>query len=135
MSWPCTDGKPQLTLPSLLSPRTYPAVVTHEFFSIVAEQGNALFDAWDTHGADKATSRTVVHVLETITALFYTCRVAVSKPPGGKKGQGDVRGISGPARTMARTMLQTKSGAILAILVRPAPAAQAHTGPSPAGMV
>jgi hypothetical protein len=119
-----------------------------EFFRLVAARGggggaggqasssssNPLLEAWEVHGADKATARVVTHVLETSTLLIRACRPAASdagvgsarggrgQRAGGAGGGGAADGpvqrdrLGGAARSMARAMLQGRSGAILAIL-------------------
>ena len=90
------------------------------FFEVVGNpqtEGNPLFDAWDRHGAEKAASRVVVHVVDTTTALMRTCRTAAAAAAAEAQSASPwIRGVSGPARALGRTLLQTKAGAILAVL-------------------
>ena len=102
--------------------------VVRQFFVLSAKQGNVLFEAWERHGAEKAASRVVVYVLAAAAALFRASRLSIHTPSksltagtglpskAGKAFEEMKRANLQDARAMAKTVLQSRPGAVLAIL-------------------
>ena len=102
--------------------------VVRQFYVLSAKQGNVLFEAWERHGAEKAASRVVVYVLAAAAALFRASRLSIHTPSksltagtglpskAGKAFEEMKRANLQDARAMAKTVLQSRPGAVLAIL-------------------
>lgn len=96
-----------------------------QFFALSAKEGNPILEAWERHGAEKAASRVVVYALAAAAALFKAVRrhsaeatvTQTGLPTKASKAFDDLkRSNRFDARSMAKTILQSRSGAILAVL-------------------
>eukprot|EP01046_Picozoa_sp_COSAG06_P008735 COSAG06_NODE_445_length_15690_cov_28.448849_4_plen_2106_part_00 len=96
-----------------------------QFFALSAKEGNPILEAWERHGAERAASRVVVYALAAAAALFKAARTHAAQetvsqtglPTKASKAFDDMkRSNLFDARSMAKTILQSRPGAILAVL-------------------